>query len=210
MQSAAGLDVAPSGPGVGRPRSEGCRQKILAAADALLARDGFARVSVEAIAAAAGASKATLYRWWPNKAAIVMEALLESTGADVYVPTSADPVADLAEKLRRAIALFAGPKGQVFAALIGEAQFNPELAHAYRQQLLAPRRAAMRVVLLRAIGAGALRQDLDIDMAMDLLYGPLYARLLLGHAPLDEAFMRDYPAMAIAGLLAPAAAEGTR
>lgn len=186
----------------GRPRSEGCRQKVLAAADTLLARDGFARMSVDAIAQLAGVSKATIYRWWPNKAAIVMEALLASTEADVFVPTSPYPEEDLIARIRRTIALFRGPKARVLTSLIGEAQFNGEVAEAYREHLLGPRRAAMRAAIERAIAAGLLRPDLDMDLVIDMLYGPLYQRLLLGHAPLDEAFERDYPPMAVAALRA--------
>jgi AcrR family transcriptional regulator len=184
----------------GRPRSEGCRQKVLAAADTLFARDGLARMSVDAIALSAGVSKATIYRWWPNKAAIVMEALLASTEADVHVPVSPFPEEDLVAKIRRTVALFRGPRGRVIASLIGQAQSDPEIAEAYRQQLLGPRRIAMRAAIDRAVEAGLYRADVDFDLAIDILYGPLYQRLLLRHAPLDEAFERDYPPIAVAAL----------
>jgi AcrR family transcriptional regulator len=189
----------------GRPRSEGCRHKVLTAADTLLARDGFARMSVDAIAQLAGVSKATIYRWWSNKAAIVMEALLASTEAEIFVPTSSYPDEDLTARIRRTIALFRSSKGRVVASLIGEAQFDPEVAIAYREHLLGPRRAAMRAAIERAIGAGLLDPDLNMEMAIDLLYGPLFERLLLGHAPLDDAFERDYPPFAVAALCAVAA-----
>jgi AcrR family transcriptional regulator len=184
----------------GRPRSEGCRQKVLAAADTIFARDGLARMSVDAIALSAGVSKATIYRWWPNKAAIVMEALLASTEADVHVPVSPFPEDDLIAKIRRTVALFRGPRGRVIASLIGQAQSDPEIAEAYRQQLLGPRRIAMRAAIDRAVEAGLYRADIDFDLAIDILYGPLYQRLLLRHAPLDEAFERDYPPIAVAAL----------
>jgi AcrR family transcriptional regulator len=184
----------------GRPRSEGCRQKVLAAADTIFARDGLARMSVDAIALSAGVSKATIYRWWPNKAAIVMEALLASTEADVHVPVSPFPEDDLVAKIRRTVALFRGPRGRVIASLIGQAQSDPEIAEAYRQQLLGPRRIAMRAAIDRAVEAGLYRADIDFDLAIDILYGPLYQRLLLRHAPLDEAFERDYPPIAVAAL----------
>jgi AcrR family transcriptional regulator len=186
----------------GRPRSEGCRQKILSAADTLLERDSFARMSVDAIAQLAGVSKATIYRWWPNKAAIVMEALLASTEADIHVAESAFPEGDLIARIRRTIGLFHGPKGRVLSSLIAEAQFDPELAEAYRQRLLGPRRTAVRNAIERMIAIGRLDPDLDMDMAIDLLLGPLYQRLLLGHAPLDDAFARDYPAKAVRALRA--------
>ena len=185
---------------VGRPRSEGCRQKVLAAADTLFTRDGLARMSVDAVAQLAGVSKATIYRWWPNKAAIVMEALLDSSEAEVYVPVSPFPEEDLIAKVRRTIALFRGPRGRVIASLVGQAQSDPEIAEAYRQHLLGPRRAATREAIERAVEAGIYRADIDYDMAMDIIFGPLYERLLLGHARLDEAFERDYPPAAVAAL----------
>jgi AcrR family transcriptional regulator len=184
----------------GRPRSEDCRLKVLAAADTLLARDGLARMSVDAIAQSAGVSKATIYRWWPNKSAIVMEALLASTEADVQVPLTPFPEEDLIARLRRTFGLFRGPKGHVLASLIGQAQSDPEIAEAYRQQLLGPRRAAMRAAIQRNIDTGLYRADIDFELAIDILYGPLYQRLLLGHAPLDDAFERDYPPAAVAAL----------
>jgi AcrR family transcriptional regulator len=183
----------------GRPRSEHCRRKILAAADALLAEHGFAGMSVDAIAQAAGVSKATIYRWWPNKAAVVMEALLDAIEADFSTDTGGDPERDLIARIRRTIALFRSPKGRILASLIGEAQVDPEVAAAYRQRLLAPRRAGLRAALERAAAAGRLRLD-DIELAVDIVYGPLYARLLLGHAPLDDAFEHDYPTIALAAL----------
>jgi len=185
---------------VGRPRSEGCRQKVLAAADTLFTRDGLARMSVDAVAQQAGVSKATIYRWWPNKAAIVMEALLTSSEAEVYVPVSPFPEEDLIAKVRRTVALFRGPRGRIIASLVGQAQSDPEIAEAYRKHLLGPRRAATREAIERAVEAGIYRPDIDYDLAMDILFGPLYERLLLGHAPLDDAFERDYPPAVVAAL----------
>ena len=180
---------------------------MLAAADQLVMGEGFGRMSVDAIAQLAGVSKATIYRWWPNKAAIVMEAMLASTEADIHVPETDDPEQDVIARIRRTIALFRGPRGRVLTSLIAEAQFNPELAEAYRQLLLGPRRAAVRSALTRAIDAGTLNPMLDLDMAIDLLLGPLYQRLLLRHAPLDETFERDYPPRAVAALHAFAGAR---
>jgi AcrR family transcriptional regulator len=184
----------------GRPRSEDCRNKVLTAADTLFARDGLAKMSVDAVAQLAGVSKATIYRWWPNKAAIVMEALLASSEAEVYVPVSPFPEEDLIARIRRTIALFRGPRGKIISSLIGQAQSDPEIADAYRQHLLGPRRAAVRAAIQRAIDAGIYRQDLDFDFAADIIFGPLYERLLLGHAPMDDAFERDYPPAAVAAL----------
>jgi AcrR family transcriptional regulator len=184
----------------GRPRSEGCRQKVLAAADTLFARDGLSKMTVDAVAQEAGVGKATIYRWWPNKTAIVMDALLASTEAETYVPVSAFPEQELIARITRTVALFRGPKGRVIASLLGQAQSDPEIAQAYRDHLLVPRRAGMRDAIERCIAAGLYRDDIDIDLAIDILYGPLYQRLMLGHAPIDDKFERDYPAIAVAAL----------
>jgi AcrR family transcriptional regulator len=184
----------------GRPRSENCRHRILMAADDLLAKRGFAKTSIDAIALYAGVSKATIYRWWPNKAAVVMEAILASTEAEVYVPDSPFPEIDIAEKIRRTISLFRSPRGAMIASLVGEAQFDAEIAEAYRNLVLFPRRIVLKDAIERAIKAGAFGGDIDLDLAVDIIYGPLYQRLLLRHAPLDDAFERDYPKMAIAAL----------
>jgi AcrR family transcriptional regulator len=173
---------------------------VLGAADQLMERDGFARMSVDAIAQLAGVSKATIYRWWPNKAAIVMEALLTSTDPDFVVPETSNPEQDLIERVRRTLNLFRGPKARILTSLIAEAQFNPEVAEAYRLHLLGPRRVTVRTPIERMIAAGKLPANLDIDMAIDLLLGPLYQRLLLRHAPIDDDFERDYPPRAVAAL----------
>jgi AcrR family transcriptional regulator len=170
------------------------------AADDLLAKRGFAKTSIDAIALHAGVSKATIYRWWPNKAAVVMEAILASTEAEVYVPDSPFPETDIVEKIRRTISLFRSPRGAMIASLVGEAQFDAEIAEAYRNLVLFPRRIVLKDAIQRAIQAGVFRGDIDLDLAVDIIYGPLYQRLLLRHAPLDDAFEQDYPKKAIAAL----------
>ena len=155
---------------------------------------------MDAIAQRAGASKATVYRWWPNKAAIVVEALLASIEPEVAVPDSGSPERDLETLMRRTIRLFGSDKGRMIATLVGRAQSDPEIAEAYRTRLLEPRRAAVRPVIERGRAAGFFRDDIDTELAIDIVYGPLYERLLLKHAPLDEAFERDYPRVAVAAI----------
>jgi len=157
-------------------------------------------MSVDAIAQRAGASKATIYRWWPNKAAIVVEALLASIEPEVEVPDSGSPERDLETLMRRTIRLFRSDKGRMIATLVGRAQSDPEVSEAYRTHLLEPRRAAVRPVIERGRAAGRFRSDICIELAIDIVYGPLYERLLLRHAPLDEAFERDYPQVAVAAI----------
>ncbi|GAB4216040.1 MAG: TetR/AcrR family transcriptional regulator [Roseiflexaceae bacterium] len=173
----------------GRPRSERARQAILAAASELLARDGFAAVTVEAIAAHAGVSKATIYRWWPNKAAVVTESFLERSAPQIEFAATESVRENLRVQMRRLVQLLAGTSGQVIAALMAEAQSDAEVARAFLAGWVAVRRRETRAVLERGVANGELRADLDLDVVMDALYGPIYFRLLAHHLPLDEVFV---------------------
>jgi hypothetical protein len=92
------------------------------------------------------------------------------------------------------------PYGRVIAALVTEAQTDPAFAAQYREQFVVPRRAAAREILEDAVARGALPATIDVDVALDLLYGPLYHRLLHGHAPITEAFVDDLVQTVVAGL----------
>jgi AcrR family transcriptional regulator len=169
---------APRAPG--RPRSEHARAAILRAAIELLQSNGFSAMSVDAIAARAGVGKATIYRWWPNKAAVVMDAFLADTAPGMPFPDTGSTREDLRRQMRSVIRLFNTPAvGGPFVALIGESQHDPALAAALRERFVASRRAAAKEVLRRGVERGELRPDLDLEVAMDALYGPLYYRLLV-------------------------------
>jgi AcrR family transcriptional regulator len=170
----------------GRPRSERARRAILRAANELLEGGGFAAVTVEAIAERAGVSKATVYRWWPNRAAVVMDGFLSTVSSEVPFPHTGHAQEDLRLHMRRLTEAFGGRMGRTVAALIAEGQADPELAEALRSRWLSVRRAEAREILELGIERGELREDLDLEVAVDVLYGPIYYRLLVGHAPLDE------------------------
>ena len=171
----------------GRPRSEAARRAILRAAHDLLALDE-AGVTMSAIAERAGVSKATLYRWWPNKAAVLMDAWLEATARGCAAPDTGCVREDLRRLMRAAVGAFAGLDGRAMAQALAEAQADPEAASSFRARCLAPRRAEARAVLARAQARGEICPDADLDTATDALYGPLYLRLLAGHAPLTPCF----------------------
>ena len=175
-------------PAAGRPRSERARRAILKAAGELLDRDGLAAVTVERIAALAGVSKATIYRWWPNKAAVVTDSFLELSAPKIDFIDTGSAQGDLRLQMRRLADLLASPSGRVIAALIGESQADVEVARAFLDHWIAPRRRETRRVLERGVSRGELRAALDLDVAMDALYGPIYYRLLVRHLPLDEGF----------------------
>jgi AcrR family transcriptional regulator len=164
----------------GRPRSAQARAAILRAASELLQTTAFSALSVEAIAARAGVGKATIYRWWPNKAAVVMDAFLADTSPDMPFPDTGSAREDLRRQLRSVIRLFNTPTvRQPFVALIAESQHDDALAGALRERFIARRREAAKDVLARGVERGELSPDLDPDIAIDALYGALYYRLLV-------------------------------
>lgn len=184
----AAVDV----PRRGRPRSEASRKAILRAASELLLEHGLHAISMDAVAERAGASKATIYRWWPSKELLALDALFSdwapAAGAGYDTGSLAGDL--LALTLPWARQLAAKPYGRVIAALITSAQSDPRFAEVYRARFLQPRRDLARVIFNRAIERGEIPADTDIEIALDLLYGPFYHRVLHGHAQLTDRFTR--------------------
>jgi AcrR family transcriptional regulator len=204
--------VASGLPRRGRPRSEKAREAVLtAAADLLLAR-GLGTVSMDAVAEQAGVSKATIYRWWPTKETLALDALHhEWAAARPAAQETGSLRIDLLSLLRPWVRLVGRrPYGRVIAALITEAQTDPAFADQYRERFVEPRRAQARPLLLRAIERGELPATTNVELALDLLYGPLYHRLLHGHAPLNERFLRDLVDTVLAGLATTQARQDAR
>ncbi len=188
----------------GRPRSEKAREAILAAAAELLLARGLGAVSMDAVAEQAGVSKATIYRWWPTKETLALDALYhEWAAAGPSARETGSVRGDLLSLLRPWVRLVGKrPYGRVIAGLVAEAQADPVFAEQYRERFVEPRRAQARPILERAIERGELPAATEIELALDLLYGPLYHRLLHGHAPLNERFLRDLIDTVLAGLIA--------
>jgi AcrR family transcriptional regulator len=186
----------------GRPRSEKARKAILDAAADLLLGQGLEAVSMDAVADRAGVSKATIYRWWPTKETLALEALYrEWDTARPSQPDTGSLRGDLLALLRPWIRrLHTRPYGRVVAGLITEAQTDPEFAEEYRARFVEPRREPARALLRRAIERGEIPADAKIEVALDLLYGPLYHRLLHGHAPLSDRFVQDVVDAALVGV----------
>ncbi len=187
--------------GRGRPRDEVARARILEAALELLEELGFASATTDAIAERAGASKATIYRWWPNKAAVLIEALREAVAQELPFPDTGDLRQDIRVQLENFVKLLTGRRGRIFKAFIAAAQSDPEVAIAFRSVWMQPRRAATKAVLQRHQESGRLATDLDLDLVLDLLYGPLYFRLLAGHAELTADYADAIAELALQGLL---------
>jgi len=196
------------GPSMDR-RSERAHRAVLEAAAALFEDVGYARLTIDAVAARARVSKATVYRWWPNKAAVLMEAFLVAIERDVAFPDSGSVRTDLVEQAA-SLAQVLGERrlGMMVVALLGEAQNDDDLAQAFRGGWQEPRRAAGREVLHRAVERGQLRADLDLELVLDGVYGPVYLRLLYRHLPLDRSEIEKLVDQILDGIIAPNHPQG--
>lgn len=173
----------------GRPRSARAHAAILDSAHALLIEQGYPAVTMDAIAARAGASKATIYRWWPNKAAVLMDAYLDHANSEIAFPDTGSLRDDLAQQLAAVIhAMNTTPSGRTLTTLIAEAQHDPGLAASLRERFIAPRRDDAIAALERGRERHQLRADVDTDVLVDLLYGALYYRLLVSGQPTDVSY----------------------
>ncbi len=173
----------------GRPRSEKARKAVMRSTLELLRQVGFNELTIEAVAARAGVGKATIYRWWPNKAELVIEAFASLVGRELGFNTSGPVLAAIHDQMRRWVPIFHSPLGQIVATVIGAGQSDPTILQAFQRHWVEPRRTEARRLLRLAIKQGELRKGLDPDLVLDLLYGPLYLRLLLRHASLDNTFV---------------------
>jgi AcrR family transcriptional regulator len=187
----------------GRPRSEKARLAILEAAAELLLARGLSAVSMDAVAERAGVSKATIYRWWPTKETLALDALYnEWAAAGLPARDTGSLRGDLLAMVRPWVRLAASrPYGRVIAALITEARTDPAFAEVYRASFVEPRRDQAREVFRRAVERGEIPADTKIEVALDLIYGSFYHRLLQGHAPLNDRFVRDIIDTALGGIM---------
>jgi len=186
----------------GRPRSEKARHAILDAAAELLLLRGLGAVSMDAVAERAGVSKATIYRWWPSKEMLALDALLDWAASTAPPRDTGSLRGDVLALIRPWVReIRRRPFGPVIAAFVNKAQADPEFADAYRTHFVEPRREAMRAVFARAAERGEVPADLDVEVALDLIYGAVYHRLLHGHAKLTDRFARDVVDLALNGIL---------
>lgn len=180
---------SPAPSGRGRPRDPRTRVAILSAARDLLGRGGLTAVTIEAIAQTAGVSRPTIYRYWPNAPAVAMAAFLEASGADAAAKSPRTALAGLRAQLNALADAFAAPTGRSVAAMVAAAQSETELAKAFRNDFIARNRDATRALLDRCVADGAIEAPDDMDLTLDLIFGPLFYRLLMGHAPITRDFV---------------------
>lgn len=186
-------------------RQAATRERVLAAVDQILQADGYARLTMERVAAESGVAKTTLYRRWPTKAALCMELYLEIAGRELRVPDTGDLASDLKVITNAVVRLqtrtVAGP---AFLGLIAEAQVNPDSRGAFIAEFAKRRREVTRTVLKRAEERGELDADADIDLVIDALGGAVTFRLMQRHAPLTKRFTDALVELLLHGCSAPA------
>jgi AcrR family transcriptional regulator len=173
----------------GHPRSEHARLAILRSTLKLLGENGFSDLTIEAVAAHASVGKATVYRWWPNKAVLIADAFASSTTRKLHFPDTGFVRADMSQQMRQLIKVFRSPRGRIVSAILGGGQSDPDLIAAFRERFLWPRRREAYATLKRGILRGELHKDVDMDLLLDSLYGPIYMRFLIRHDKLTPEFV---------------------
>ncbi|WP_438447960.1 TetR/AcrR family transcriptional regulator [Gorillibacterium sp. sgz5001074] len=184
----------------GRPRSEQTQRSILEASYELLLEHGFGAVTVEKIADRAKVSKATIYKWWPNKAAVVMDGYLSAASERLPVPDTGAVYDDVIQHASNLARFLTGREGSILAQLVGEGQFDSGLAEAYRERYFQPRRQEARRLLERGIQRGQLKAGVEADTCIDLIYGPIFYRLLITGARIDGDYVERLVHMAFDGI----------
>jgi AcrR family transcriptional regulator len=184
---------------LGRPRSEQARRAILDTALRLTLRDGYQALTIKGVAEEAGVGRQTIYRWWTTKATLVLEAIRELAERAGRRALTGDAEHDLRAFLRATFKL-ASVVGPAISGLMAESTHDPEFAEVLQRGLLAPRRAIVREILDAGQQSGRFGHGASLDLAVDLVFGTMWYRILSGHAPVDERLAEELTD-AIVGLL---------
>jgi AcrR family transcriptional regulator len=190
----------------GRPRSEQARQAILQAAAQLLAERDFSDITMCDLAARAGTSKATIYRWWDSREAVVLDAYVQGlANVPVRIPETGSLRGDLLALLRARVRRWrAEPAlGRSQVHLLAQIQSDPALRATYVDQVVSVLRQPARAVIKAAVERGEVPAEVDVETVLDMLYGPLYHRLFHRHAALDEEFVESLVDLLVAGVTRP-------
>jgi AcrR family transcriptional regulator len=170
----------------GRHRSLEAEASILKAALYLLERKPLRQVTTDAIARRAGVSKATIYKWWPNKSMVALDAYLGGMTERVAMPDTGSAELDFTVQLKSVTAFYKSSLGRLFCQFIAEGQSDPGFLALFRDRFLYARRDAARVMWRRGVDRGEIRKEIDSEIVLDLVYGPMVFRLLAGHGSLND------------------------
>jgi len=190
----------------GRKRSESSRKAILRAAYDLIASDGYRALTFEAVAARSGAGRPTIYRWWPSKAALAIDALLSETPwAEARHEHSGSAARDIRDAVHRMAKGLSGAYGKVLASVLAGARDDPEILAMYKDRIAGPRRAVAINCLRDGIETGEFRPDIDMEAALDALLLPIFVKLMMGLGPISAEWIDR-----LAGLVLDAVAAGPK
>lgn len=187
----------------GRPRCERARKAILSSTLKFLEEkeNGFADLTIEHVAAAASVGKATVYRWWPNKAALVADAFASSVTQKLRFPDTGSVCQDMSQQMRQVVKIMRSRRGHILSVILGAGQSDRTLVGAFRERFLKPRRAEAYSTLRRGMVRGELPENLDLDLVLDALYGPIYMRFLIGHDTLTPEFVDQLCTLVLDGAM---------
>jgi AcrR family transcriptional regulator len=185
----------------GRPRDNAVRDRILNAGIDLLQEVGFNNATCDAIAERSGASKATIYRWWPNKAAVLIDGFVERLTPQLPIHDVSTLEEYVTVNIRQFTQVLMGDYGRLFAAVIAASQSDPDVHSAFLSHWIKPRRALFRVLLDRYQSQGLLPEAYDFDQVLDLMYGPLLFLLMVRHGELTLGYAENLARMVLNGLL---------
>jgi AcrR family transcriptional regulator len=172
--------------GRGRHRSLEAEAAILKATLYLLERSPLRKVSADAIAHRAGVSKATIYKWWPNKSLVALDAFLAGMTERVPMPDTGSAERDFTQQLQSVMGFYSSPLGRLFCQFLAEGQSDPEFLSLFRERFLFPRREAAKIMWRRGVERGEISGEIDPEILLDLIYGPMVFRLLAGHGSLSD------------------------
>lgn len=164
-------------------RNEHTRRTILKTALEICQEQGYAKLTIEGVAARAGVGKQTIYRWWPSKGAVVLDAFLDELGTAIDVPVSGE-LGGLPTSLRQTAALLSHPRyGSMLADLVGAIQHDDALAREFYDRVYEPVRTQTLARIKQAQNAGEISADVDADLVADLFFGPLWFRAIVLRRP---------------------------
>jgi AcrR family transcriptional regulator len=175
----------------GRPRSEHSHEAILDAVLELLEAEGYGALTIEGVARQAGVGKQTIYRWWKCKAELVLEAYANHAASKTPVPDRGTVRGDLEAFLGAGFKRLTDISGPIMRGLMADAVHDEEFREVLMTAFLGKRRDALKEILRRGVARGELEPGADLDLACDLILGPMWYRLLLQHGKLDAKFARQ-------------------
>lgn len=164
----------------GRPRSDASKRAILDATRRLLSHTTVQKLSIEAIAKKAGVGKTTIYRWWPSKASVAMDAIFTQPGFQNIIPTTSSAEEGIYIQLQKIVAQLNGKNGRVVAQIISEIQDDYDAVEAFHKSFMQERCFQLAKLVDQGMKSGEFRDDIDIETTVDTLMGPIIFRLMSG------------------------------